>query len=172
MTGTTPLGHVELGFWRLTATREGLLAGALIASRVLGSLGIVILCCHGAAIHEVLAALRWARVPRTCLEIAMLMVRYVHILFEQAGSELAVQKVRLGYNGMRRSFRSTGSLAGIVMLRALDQAEKSHEAMLARGYQGVLPLPSLPALSRRQVALAGAGVTLVAMAYVLAERFL
>ena len=89
-----------------------------------------------------LAALRWASVPHTWIEIAMLMYRYLHILFEQAASVVSAQSVRLGYSGLRRSFQSLGSLAGMVILRSLDQAEKSHEAMMARGYRGRLPLPA------------------------------
>ena len=84
MTGTTPLASIDLGFWRLTATREGFSGGALIASRVLGSLGIVMLLCQGTPAAEMFAALRWARVPRTWIEIAVLMYRYLHVFFEQA----------------------------------------------------------------------------------------
>ena len=85
---------------------------------------------------------------------------------------MSAQKVRLGYSGLRRSLRSMGSLAGIVMLRSLDQAEKTHEAMVARGYRGFLPLPALAGL-----AAASMGhrlcrrVTLIAAAYFLAERW-
>lgn len=169
MTGTTPMGVVDLGAWRLTATWEGFWAGALIASRVLGSLGIVMVVCHGTLPHEILAVLRWARVPGAWIEIALLMYRYLHILREQAGSVVAAQKVRLGYASLRRSLSSMGILAGIVMLRSLDQAEKSHEAMVARCYQGSIPLPMLPPLARRQWAAAFAAVAVVAATFFLAE---
>ncbi len=59
----------------------------------------------------------------------------------------------------------------MVILRSLDQAEKSHEAMTARGYQGRLPLPALPALPWRQVAVACGGVAVIAAVFVLAERW-
>jgi energy-coupling factor transporter transmembrane protein EcfT len=64
------------------------------------------------------------------------------------------------------------NLAGIVMLRSLDQAEKSHQAMVARGYTGTLPIPSLPAMPSRQRRIACAGVAILAVAFVLAERWL
>jgi cobalt/nickel transport system permease protein len=171
MTGTTPMASVDLGFWQLTATREGVLGGALIACRVLGSMGIVMVLCQTTPTQELFAALSWTKVPHTWIEIAALMYRYLYILLEQAASVVSAQKVRLGYRGLRRSFQSLGSLAGIVILRSLDQAEKSHEAMMARGYRGRLPLPHLPALPRRQWALAGMGVMLIATAYLLAERW-
>jgi energy-coupling factor transporter transmembrane protein EcfT len=59
----------------------------------------------------------------------------------------------------------------MVVLRSLDQAEKSHEAMTARGYRGRLPLPAMPRLPWRQVAVACAGVAAVVAAYILAERW-
>lgn len=171
MTGATPLAEFELGPWRLTLTREGLVEGTRIGSRVLGSLGILVLSCHGLSAQELFTALRWARVPGTWIEIAILMDRYIHVLFEQALDVIAAQKVRLGYGTWRRSFHSLGSLAGQVVLRSLEQTEKSHEAMLARGYQGFLPLRPLPSLSRRQRAITGAGVAIVTATYFLAERW-
>ncbi len=99
MTGATPMATIDLGFCRLTASREGFRAGALIASRVLGSFGIVMLLCQGASVAEILAALRWARVPRTWIEIAVLMYRYLHVFLEQSVCITAAQRVRLGYSG-------------------------------------------------------------------------
>jgi cobalt/nickel transport system permease protein len=168
--GSTPLCSVDLGPWRLTAYGEGLRDGLLIACRVLGSFGIVMVLCQGTPALEIFAAMRWAKVPRTWLEVAILMYRYLYVLFEQAMSVTAAQKVRLGYATWRRSVHSLGNLAGIVILRSLDQTEKSHEAMVARGYQGRLPLPSLPPLPALQKAAAVVGVALVATAFLLAER--
>lgn len=170
MTGTTPIARIDLGFWRLTATWEGSLEGALIACRVLGSFGIVMVLCQNMSMQELFAALRWAKVPHTWIEITALIYRYLYVFFEQASSIVSAQRVRLGYSDLRRSFQSVGSLAGLVILRSLDQAEKTHEAMMARGYRGCLPLPSLPSLSRRQLTIACLGVVLIATACFLAER--
>jgi len=171
LTGAAPLGSVHLGFFRLTPTRDGLWAGALIASRILGSMGVVMLLSHDMPATETFAALHWSKVPRIWIEIAVLMYRYLHLFFEQAVSVVSAQKVRLGYGSMRRSFQSMGNLAGIVLLRSLDQAEKSHEAMTARGYRGRVPLPVLPSLPGRQWAFASLGVGLIAAACFLAERW-
>ena len=171
MTGTTPMAVIELGCCRLTATGEGFRAGALIASRVLGSFGIAMFICQGSPAAEIFAALRWARVPRTWTEIAVLMYRYLHVFLEQSRCVASAQRVRLGYSSLRRSYQSAGNLAGMVILRSLDQAEKSHEAMTARGYQGRLPLPALPTLPWRQVAVACGGVAVITAVFVLAERW-
>lgn len=171
LTGTTPVAEVDLGFCRLTATREGLLGGTLIASRVLGALGVAAVLCRNTSIQELSATLHWARVPGVWIEIALLMHRYLHVFSDQAVRVVSAQKVRLGYSGCRQSFRSAGSLAGMVILHSLDQAEKSHEAMVARGYRGFLPLPLLPSLSRRQTAIICVGAAMIVAAYALAERW-
>lgn len=171
LTGTTPISQIDLGFCRLTATREGLLGGALIASRVLGALGVATVLCRNTSIQELSATLHWARVPDAWIEIAVLMHRYLHLFADQAVRIVSAQKVRLGYSGCRQSFRSAGSLAGMVILHSLDQAQRSHEAMTARGYRGFLPLPSCPPLSRRQTAVTCVGVAIIAAAYALAERW-
>jgi energy-coupling factor transporter transmembrane protein EcfT len=51
----------------------------------------------------------------------------------------------------------------------MDQAEKSHEAMVARGFSGSFPVPPLPAMPRRQRWITGAGVALVAAAFLLTQ---
>ncbi len=170
-TGTTPLATFELGPWQLTATSEGMEEGALIASRILGSVGAIMALCLGTPAPELFAALRWARLPPTWLEVAMLMYRYIFLLFEQAVSVVAAQKARLGYGTLHRSIHSLGSLAGIVLLRSLDQAGRTCEAMLARGYHGCLPAPSLPGLTRRQLAATFASLALITLVFFLAERW-
>lgn len=170
-TGTTPWLTVDLGLLTLTATEEGLRAGGLIGLRVLAAVAVVMTLCLYTPAQELFAALRWARLPQTLIEIAMLMYRYIFLLFEQAHSVLAAQRTRLGYGSFRRSIRSLGSLAGLVILRSLEQAERSYEAMLARGYHGSLPTPKLPALPKRQLAATCICVALLMLGYFLAERW-
>jgi len=103
LTGTTPWAEFDLGVCRLTATREGFWAGALIASRILGSLSLVALLCRNASMRELSAALRWARLPHAWIEISLLMYRYLHVFSSQAACVVSAQRVRLGYRNLRRS---------------------------------------------------------------------
>ena len=120
MTGHTPLWSLPVGPWRLVVTREGLRSGALIAARVLGSIGPIIVLCTFTHVHEIFVALRWAKLPRTWLEIALLMVRSIFILFEQAASVMAAQKVRLGHaTSAARSVRSAAWPASSCCARSI-----------------------------------------------------
>ncbi len=171
MTGTTPLASLPLGPWHLVVSREGLLDGAQIAARALGSVSAIVVLCTFTQAHEIFAGLRWARLPRAWIEIAMLMVRSIFTLFEQAAGVLSAQKARLGHATYRRSLQSLGSLAGIVILRSIDQAQRTHEAMVARGYQGSLPVPNLPPLAKKDKIVSAIAAGLIGVAFVLAERW-
>jgi cobalt ECF transporter T component CbiQ len=165
MAGGEPVWAVKLGWLSLSASRQGLFEAALIGARVLGSVSAALVLCSFAQAHDIFAALCWARLPRTWVEIAMLMVRSIFTLFEQAASVLQAQKVRLGHATLGRALESAGSLAG------MEQAERNHEAMVARGYQGRLPLPELPRFRRRDAAACALGVVVLAAAFILAERW-
>ena len=88
LTGATPLWSLRLGPWTLVVSREGAAEGALLAVRVLGSVGVLVVIATFTHAHEIFAALRWMRFPRTWIEIATLMVRSIFTLFEQAASVL------------------------------------------------------------------------------------
>lgn len=168
--GKTPLVEIPIGPWRLSATEEGLWRGLLVGSRVLGSYSVILALCVAMPPERLFAALRWARVPRTWIEIGQLMYRYIFSLLDEAATVLAAQTIRLGYAGFRRSLRSLGSLAGVITLRSIDQAERTHEAMLVRGYQGTMPGARLPGLSIGQWASLLASVSTIALLLLFLER--
>ena len=100
--------------------------------------------------HRIFHALLWFRIPQGWVEIAMLMYRYIFSLLDDTADVAAAQRVRLGYNGTRRSLSSIGSLAGAVIIRSLDQAAHTHEAMSLRGYGGLIPFAPLPEMCRQR----------------------
>lgn len=144
--GQTPL----FAAGRFVAYREGVVDGSLLGVRVIGGVAAVLLLWATSPGHGIFAALRWLGLPRTFVNLAMLMHRYVFVLFEHASCGRDAQRVRLGYATFPRTIRSASSLAGLVLLRSIDQAERTHEAMVARGYTGRFPLPALPALRATQ----------------------
>jgi cobalt/nickel transport system permease protein len=170
LTGTTTVLALDVGRWHLSATREGLLDAAMLGSRVVGAVAMgLVLCLHSPA-HELLAALRWAGVPRTWIEIAMLMCRYLFALRDEAETVRWAQQVRLGYADWQRSCRSAGALAGVVLMRSLDQAGRTHEAMLARGYSGHMPIRPLTAMPWRDRLVLAVWVLAVVVAFWGLER--
>ena len=58
------------------------------------------------------------------------------------------------------------------MLRSIDQAQRTHEAMLIRGYQGTLPIPRLGPLAWRDMTMLMAGLAALAATLAIAEGLL
>ncbi len=172
MVGKTPLAGFDVGRWHLVMSREGTIEGAMIGLRVMASVSAMLILCAVTPVHEMMAVLKWGRVPEGWVEVAMLMYRYIFALFDQAGSVWAAQKIRMGYGGLGRSLTSMGDLAGVVTLRAIDQADKTHEAMIARGYHGSLHISPLAAMRKRDAVLTIAGVLIVVGALGLTEGWL
>lgn len=149
MTGVTPVFRIHLARWTLTATREGMWSGTLIGSRVLGAVSVMWLLSSVTPAHDVFRSLRCFGVPRDWVEIAMLMYRYTFALVDDMTDVISAQRVRLGYSTVGRSLASMGVLAGTVVVRSFEQAANTHQAMVARGYKGTLPLGAMPRLRGR-----------------------
>lgn len=164
-----------VSFWGTSWSfrEEGLLRGLLLASRVLGAVSILLFFSAITPAHMVFSALRWFRVPPGWVEIAMLMYRYIFTLLDRASDVAAAQKVRLGYSGFGQSLSSLSGLAGIVLIHSFDQAARTYEAMVLRGYEGSIPFAPLPAMPRRELAYALlAGGAMAVVTFLLESRIL
>ncbi len=135
----------------LQGTREGLQAGGLLAGRVLGATSVLVLLGMVAPAHALFRALLWFRVPRPLVEVGLLMYRFIFVLIDIAADMATAQTLRLGYRGAARSLRSVGTLAGAVLVKSLDQAARTSEAMVLRGYAGTMPVGALRPVPRREL---------------------
>jgi cobalt/nickel transport system permease protein len=122
----TILGH------NFCATQEGLKIGLVMGSRVVGAVSVIILLSAVTPADKVFQALRWFGVPEAWVEIALLVYRYVFVVADQTADVIAAQKVRLGYSSLRRSMSSLSQVAGTVVVRSMDQAMRTYEAMTLR----------------------------------------
>jgi cobalt/nickel transport system permease protein len=139
--GTSPLFGFSLLGHRITAYSEGFYQGGLIVSRVLAGVSLVLFLTLTTPTPQLLRAAQWFGLPPLLVELALLTYSYL-FLFHQAAVRIAeAQRVRLGYVGVRRSLRSLASLIGLIFIQVHEQAQRSYEAMLARGYGGRLAWP-------------------------------
>lgn len=134
--GTTPLFTLSLGGLRLVGFEEGAARGFLIMCRVVGGVSLLLFLTMTTPAHRLLMAATWLRVPKTLVELGLLVYRYIFVLIEEAITVRDAQKARLGYHNWRQSMRSLGVLGGTLVLRVYDRAERVFEAMLVRGYNG------------------------------------
>lgn len=142
---------LDLAGSTVRATREGLAAGALAALRIFAATSVLVLLGMVAPAHELFRALHWFRIPAGLVEVGLLMYRFIFVLLDIAADMATAQTLRLGYHGAARSVRSVGSLAGAVLVKSLDQATRTSEAMVLRGYAGTMPVGALPPLPGREL---------------------
>ena len=168
--GQTEMVTVSILGIKLKILQEGVWRGLLLGSKVLGAVSIMLLFSLVTPAHRIFHALLWFRLPRGWVEIAMLMYRYIFSLLDDTADVAAAQRLRLGYNGIRRSLSSIGRLAGAVLIRSLDQAAATHEAMTLRGYRGAIPFGPLPVISRKDLWTTAIGSAVISTACLLLER--
>ncbi|MDI6799873.1 MAG: cobalt ECF transporter T component CbiQ [Actinomycetota bacterium] len=151
--GKTPILAFKIGGLGVVFKREGLLIGLLIGSRTLGATAVLIAFSLMTPAYELFSLLDWCRLPKIFTEIAMLLYRYVFVLFEEAKDTRAAQSLRLGYVGYKNALSSTSRLIGIVFVNSFEQSLRTHEAMMARGYSGEYHFEPLGKLSPKSFAL-------------------
>ena len=167
--GRTEIFSFSLLGMRVTCKQEGLWRGLLMGSKVLGAVSVMLWLSLVTPAHKIFHALLWFRVPQGWVEIAMLMYRYIFSLLDDTADVAAAQRVRLGYRGIRRSLSSFGALAGAVIIRSLDQASSTHEAMILRGYKGFIPFGPMPAMGRIDRLRMASGLAILAVACLVLE---
>jgi cobalt/nickel transport system permease protein len=88
---------------------------------------------------SLIAGLEWLRAPRFLLEVMQFLYRYLIVLVEEAGAMRQAGAVRAGSLGSLQ-FRQAAAAAGVLFARAYARAGAIHQAMLARGFEGRLPV--------------------------------
>ena len=147
------LFEIDLGFTIIKASREGLLEGLLIGSKVTGSVSVILLLSLTTPAYKIFLSLLWLKVPNLWVEIAMMMYRFIFALLEHTGNIISAQQTRLGYINTKKSLFSVGTLAGAVLLGAIDQSQRTTEAMMLRCYTGRFVTEPLGPLKKTDILL-------------------
>jgi len=134
--GQEPLWQIGTGGWELTLYREGISRGALLASRVLGGVALLLLLTAAITLEELIATLAWFKVPRPLLEIMTLAARYIQVFGDEQDRVIKGRKMRLGHSTWLGAIKSYATAGGIVLVRAFDRSEALYKAMTVRGYTG------------------------------------
>ena len=137
--------------YKVVLKEEGLWNGLQTCSKVLGGISLVILLSFTTTISRLCAGLRWFHVPNTIIELLAFIYRYIFLLLDEVATMWTAQKSRLGHTSWKKMIQSLGILGGMLVIRAFERAERTYEAMHARGYEGggVLTI-SLPSWRKRE----------------------
>jgi cobalt/nickel transport system permease protein len=132
--GTTVL--ISVG--PLAVRAEGVELAAVIWGRVLSILGVAMALYHTAGGWELAAGLRRCGVPGMLIDMGMLTGRYIQVTAQEYGRMRIAMRLR-GERSMCGLMRLSGtpvSLAGSLLVRGFEQADRIFNAMKLRGYSG------------------------------------
>ena len=80
--------------------------------------------------------LRW-HVPKVLVAMLAFMYRYIFILWDESARLRHARDARdFGTTSIRKRWAGNAQLIGQLLLRAMERAERTHHAMLARGWNG------------------------------------
>ncbi|WP_417681437.1 cobalt ECF transporter T component CbiQ [Roseibium sp.] len=163
-------GNPVLTLGPLSASGEGVARAALIACKVSTSVLVLMTVLGSVEPTRLGAALHDLHVPETIVKLFVMTVRYLSLIRGEARrlhEAMRARAFRAGSN--RHTWRSYGYLIGMLLVRALERAQRVEEAMLCRGYSGRFPHAALPAPGIRDWA-AFAGLSGLAVATLLVDR--
>jgi cobalt/nickel transport system permease protein len=123
-------------------------AGSLVGRALAGGAAVMLLATT-TPMSDLLPALCRLRVPLAVVEVASVVYRLLFVLLESLRAIREAQTMRMGYSSVRRSYRSSGTLAAAVLTRSWDRARRLQEGLAGRGLEtGLRVLPEALPSSR------------------------
>jgi cobalt/nickel transport system permease protein len=90
-------------------------------------------------INDLFHALAHLRVPTKLVQIFLFFYRYLHVLHQEYHRLTQAMRARGFAPGNNlHTYRSYAHLAGVLLVRSYDRAQRVYQAMLCRGYTGTL----------------------------------
>ncbi len=147
-----PLAEIRLPGFIWIIFKNGLNLSITTFLRVEGALSCLFFLVLTTSITDIFITLRKLKVPRTVIELSLLIYRYIFVFLEVSAKMNTAQTLRLGHSGFINRIRSIALLAGNLFIRTLEQGERTFIAMNSRGYDGnIHVLEDLPKPTKKAV---------------------
>ena len=161
----TPLWHIGA---HISVTRQGLLTSAFLFARVTVSLSLGILLILTTRWTDLLASLRWFRLPALIVSIAGMTYRYIFLFLHTVNNMFMARRSRtVAHFSGAANRRWLGQTLGATLSKSQQLSEEVYLAMLSRGYSGEIITPgNLQARSRDFFYLAAAVVIVFILLWV------
>lgn len=134
-----PLIDRQTAFWiGAVPVSQGWLTFVSITVRGLLSVMALLLLIESAGFAGLCRGMEMLRLPSVLSTQLMMVYRYLTVLLEEA---LTMNRARLarGYGRRHMSMKMWATFAGQLLLRTFSRAERLNRAMLARGFDGMMP---------------------------------
>jgi cobalt/nickel transport system permease protein len=131
-----PIARVGL----LAVTAQGADRFASVLARAMVALLPAVLLVSTTTFPELLHGLRALRVPAAVATALGLAYRLLYLAVDELERLHRAARSRNAGRGAARRRHLAAAMASATLVRAFDRAERTHAAMLARGFRGTLPL--------------------------------
>jgi len=120
----------------LGVSHMGLMVATGLFFRALGAVSCLYYVSLNTPMVDILSALKKLKCPQLFIELMLLIYRFIFVLMETAETMKIAQNARLGYVNVFVAYRSLGTLASTLFVRAYKRSEEMFTALEARGYTG------------------------------------
>lgn len=158
-------GEVVWQWGALQITTAGLTVLGSVLLKALLSLLILNVLTLTTPIPALLHALVALRTPPVLVAILASMYRYIGVLIDEFSAMRRAATSRNLMISRRWQRLVVGNMIGSLFIRTYERGDRIHQAMLARGYQGLPPISEVPAGSRQDLA----ALTLTAVVVLLGQ---
>ena len=152
--GTLFRGGGELlwqwGWFRITT--EGLIVLGSVSLKALLCLLMLNLLVLTTSIPSLLHALSSLRVPPLLIAILASMYRYIGVLIEEFHTMRRAASSRNLMQQRQGKRLVVGNMMGSLFIRTYERGDRVHQAMLSRGYTGILPTQEVPHTRKSDIA--------------------
>ncbi|VVB57271.1 Cobalt transport protein [uncultured archaeon] len=137
----------------LKITHEGLNLAILLMVRAMAGFVVLLFFASSTPLPHLFFAMRQIGLPSYLAELVVLVYRYSFMLLEQMQQMATAADCRLGFGGLRRSLRTTGTLIAGLFGRSMDFADRAQAALACRNFRGeFMPFRTPAGLTARWVA--------------------
>lgn len=166
-TTPSPLLHLPWTDLTIGLNKNEIPMAQLVFFRSLGALCSLLFFALTTPLTELAGLLRKLGTPRLFVELMIISYRQIFILLEAFTQIRSAQEVRLGYSSLRLAWRSTGELAGNILIKTVVRARNNHQALLARGYDNELRYlsPKRPCSTRHLLSAGALGLLFILLAW-------
>ncbi len=121
----------------VTLSRHGTMVALALAAKAIGIVSLALILLVSGPLDANLKAARALGMPGLLVQISLLTYRYLFLL----GDELARLRIALRVRGFRNradrhSYRTIGHVAGTLLVRGAERADRVSQAMRCRGFDG------------------------------------
>jgi cobalt/nickel transport system permease protein len=116
---------------------EGFIAAGALIAKTAAIVGLMLILLASAPLHETLRAAQRLHVPGLFVQLAQMSYRYLFLLLDELNRIRVALRVRGFRNRMsRHGYHTVGRIAGTLLVRGAERADRVAQAMRCRGFDG------------------------------------